>query len=556
MKNIIQKGFSVAILPILLLLMSVGELLGQTVPSTTGALCISCFPTGWSGSGGVSAISTTLNPYTTGIQWINAPLPAAPNGNTSFLYKTAPQTASSASTTISDLVAGENYSITMHFMLPLGSAPGTLPNGSPDPGDTYISPANIIVTIDGVAHPFTIATNANVWHTQTFNFTATGATASLSVNPGTSPGTRNNNYAILISTGADAFPPTEICDNGIDDDGDTLIDSADPDCMASCTGTISLAATNADAGASISYAYTDASGVIQEVTSGSEFMDVPEGDYQVYLLQYETGSLPATWAASQNVSATTSDACNQIVGPQMASVCCAASCTGTINLTAGNTDAGASVSFAYTDASGAILGVTDQSSFTDVPEGSYNVYALQYETGSLPTTWAVGQNISATTNDACNQVEGPQAVEICCADCVDGQVIVTNVSTPACPSNVLADIRIVNLGGGDIPTGTSISFYDGDPTMAGAILLGTYATTADVPNNGILNVKDVDTGGCAIGSGWLYAVIDDDGTATLPLTLATDLSDAGGYEDCDYTNNSSFFKIKERCGKYQSMIKR
>lgn len=233
-----------------------------------------------------------------------------------------------------------------------------------------------------------------------------------------------------------------------------------------------------------------------------------------------------------------------------------APCVGNIVLTSTNTSGSAARSYAYTDAAGVILGVTSATSFTNVPEGPYNVYALQYETGSLPATWAVGQNISATTPDACNQIEGPVAVEIgCCGVCTDAMIIVTKVTQPSCPTNTTVTLKIVN---GDVilPTGANITFYDGDPTMPGATRLGTYITTGAIAANATENIPNVSIGACNIASSWIYAVLGDNGTAPLPIALTGAIIATGsGVSECIYENNMSGFKLKEPCGKFTSMIK-
>jgi hypothetical protein len=62
------------------------------------------------------------------------------------------------------------------------------------------------------------------------------------------PSSDDNLFLAIISTTAQASVTTEICDNGLDDDGDTFIDDADPDCTPpDGVGTTSARGTDPDA---------------------------------------------------------------------------------------------------------------------------------------------------------------------------------------------------------------------------------------------------------------------------------------------------------------------
>ncbi len=130
-------------------------------------------------------------------------------------------------------------------------------------------------------------------------------------------------------------------------------------------------------------------------------------------------------------------------------------------------------------------------------------------------------------------------------ECFEASVILSNLHEGGCPTDALSDLVIYN-GDGVIPTGTSLTFYDGDPRVAGATKLDTYVTTADIAANATERLKNVSLGACAFGSDFIYVVLGDDGSNTIPLDLSQELANPK-YPDCDYTDNVSVLKLKKPC---------
>jgi len=137
--------------------------------------------------------------------------------------------------------------------------------------------------------------------------------------------------------------------------------------------------------------------------------------------------------------------------------------------------------------------------------------------------------------------------------CTDRQLVISKTKIADCPTNILASVKVFNPGSDVLPSGTPITFYDGDPTLAGATPIITYTNTPAIPANGIQNIADIDIGVCDLNTVHLFAVLGDDGSNPIPLDLSTPLSGTA-YTECDYTNNISGFKLKERCSQFGEII--
>lgn len=105
-------------------------------------------------------------------------------------------------------------------------------------------------------------------------------------------------------------------------------------------------------------------------------------------------------------------------------------------------------------------------------------------------------------------------------------------------SELTLEISVVD--GTDLPSGTSLSIYDGDPTFTNASILGTY-TTPDLIPSGSSDIITITTAPF-LGS-HIYVVINDNGSVSTPFDLSADFPSTGLVE-CDYTNNIADFSIE------------
>ncbi len=137
--------------------------------------------------------------------------------------------------------------------------------------------------------------------------------------------------------------------------------------------------------------------------------------------------------------------------------------------------------------------------------------------------------------------------------CFESEVILSGLDDGGCPVDILSDLIIKN-GDGVIPSGTHLTFYDGDPREAGATKLGTYTTTADIAANATEKLGDIPIGACIVNNDFLYVVLGDDGSNTVPLDLSNPLANPT-YDDCDYTDNISLIKLKKPCYPFESIDK-
>ncbi len=141
-----------------------------------------------------------------------------------------------------------------------------------------------------------------------------------------------------------------------------------------------------------------------------------------------------------------------------------------------------------------------------------------------------------------------------CPPCSDATVIISNIEEDECPSDIVSDILIYN-GEFPIPVGTGITFYDGDPRVAGATKLGTYTTTVEIAANATERLLDVPVGACVLTGDFLYVVLGDDGSNAMPLDLSKELANPT-YEECDYTDNISVLKLKKPCSHFEKVVRR
>ena len=185
------------------------------------------------------------------------------------------------------------------------------------------------------------------------------------------------------------------------------------------TGTVTVQTSGTPtAGASLAFVLTDGGGTVLRVSATPSFDNIPSGTYLVYALGYVASSVPVEVGTSI-FSASARDSCAKLSEtPLLYKVCTdALPCTsqnGTISLTAtGGSLGGASLAYVLTTGAGKVLRFNASPSFTNVPAGSYHVYALAYTTPGVPVS--VGGSIfSAARTDGCARLSAsPLLVNVC-----------------------------------------------------------------------------------------------------------------------------------------------
>lgn len=155
---------------------------------------------------------------------------------------------------------------------------------------------------------------------------------------------------------------------------------------------------------------------------------------------------------------------------------------------------------------------------------------------SIPTTQ---QEYSTFGNGITLNAFGEQSTQLTYAEnptfsATDGSLSITNIDLTnigSMPSTFEVTLQITNESAdGKIPANTPISFYNGNPTQAGATLINSFQTTIQIAqSSGISQIFTLPDQGSVFV---LYAVLNDVGTSSTPIALPNN-----GVGECDYTNN-------------------
>jgi hypothetical protein len=250
----------------------------------------------------------------------------------------------------------------------------------------------------------------------------------------------------------------ENCTNGIDDDGDGLIDCDDTDC--NCTPpititppvippffppgcdyesnqTITLTAfggTNAS-DETVQYILTDGNGDILQINSLTIFNAVAAGNYITYAAAYPTASPPSNLNIGQNIMNIIAS-CIDYSAPYTFTVCdniIAGMCDYTLNqsinlITTGGSSGSVTTTTKYfvTNTQGLIIGTSTSSSFLGLSTaGNYFAYTLTYESSATLNNGSVNDNINNTSvTNACFDWSLPHVFQVCdsienCINAVD-----------------------------------------------------------------------------------------------------------------------------------------
>ena len=172
------------------MMLQVGVMFSQNIPATLGtSTCGDCTPPGWSDMGGTPDMSDANNTggqgtYGGGDAWNNAPLPLPPNGHTTWITIRdvgSLGTEESVGTTMTNLVAGREYEITVYYMTT------TSPTYSP----RYID--HFDYQVQGYSRVVVSPVSHDVWAADRFRFTATAANMNFVLYPGANMGNQTAN---------------------------------------------------------------------------------------------------------------------------------------------------------------------------------------------------------------------------------------------------------------------------------------------------------------------------------------------------------------------------
>lgn len=171
---------------------------------------------------------------------------------------------------------------------------------------------------------------------------------------------------------------------------------------------------NSNASYTQSYALTNASGVIQSISTTPSFGILAVGNYQVYAINYETSGGISNYSIGNNMS-TVAGSCLQITNNSF-QVC---SCDYTngqpivFSAAGGDINTGsATTQYALTNSGGEILAIASNAVLPGQSEGIYYVYAVTYDTASGISNLIIGNNISTVTS-SCFDVSVSLNIGVC-----------------------------------------------------------------------------------------------------------------------------------------------
>jgi hypothetical protein len=242
-----------------------------------------------------------------------------------------------------------------------------------------------------------------------------------------------------------------ICNDGIDNDGDGMIDNEDPDCPAlTCTDTLSnlfvVFTDTVPANYSRRYALTNQGGLILQVASTAQFSNLSSGSYRIYCITYGsvagithltpgdsigkvtssdfTISPPVLRKVCLNV---TNEICNNLMDDDNDGKidcedadCVSCGCnnysgTITFNVPVSNPTNSHTRRYVLTNNAGVILQVSNSPVFTDWASGEYRAYTFFYDPSQFTPTFAIGSSIFAQTGVGTSYVLA-QLFKVCRSD--------------------------------------------------------------------------------------------------------------------------------------------
>ncbi len=116
--------------------------------------------------------------------------------------------------------------------------------------------------------------------------------------------------------------------------------------------------------------------------------------------------------------------------------------------------------------------------------------------------------------------------------------VLENVSGQCMGDSTTVILTVCNVGSFDLPVGTPVSFYDGDPTAGNPNLLTVSFLPEKIKRDSCLTLSfEIPAGPLPI-----FVLVNDFGTTPLPVDLVNGMPDVLT-EECDYTNNIGSFDI-------------
>ncbi len=163
-----------------------------------------------------------------------------------------------------------------------------------------------------------------------------------------------------------------------------------------------------------------------------------------------------------------------------------------------------------------------------------NPYNAQHNLTDLGLNW--GQFL----DDAIVTETAVQSTTVCFEPCLDSCDVVPDALFQTASATCLGDSLVVsltacNLGNFDLPAGTPVSFYLGNPTTTNAPLLGTVLLPQNLQKDSCGSFEFTIL---APPNTTIFVMLNDDGTTPRPFSLADFMADV---MECDYTNNLGSF---------------
>ena len=241
------------------------------------------------------------------------------------------------------------------------------------------------------------------------------------------------------------------------------------------------------------YVLANPAGVIQYTSATLPFSGVATGQYTAFAINYSTSGTLPNIVAGVNISAIGGSCVNVSPGLPVG-VCDCNNATGNLTFTlSGQTaDPDYTQSFALTDADGTILSFSATPAFSNLANGVYNVYSINYRTAAGITNYSIGNQINAVTG-SCLNISPALGFVVCIPPDTDGDGVDdsdeitagTNPMDPDSDDDGLNDGEEIN--GMDNPSTPLVATATSDPTDP-CDPIGIY--TVDADNDGLTNCEE------------------------------------------------------------------
>ncbi|MEK7253666.1 MAG: SdrD B-like domain-containing protein, partial [Bacteroidota bacterium] len=177
--------------------------------------------------------------------------------------------------------------------------------------------------------------------------------------------------------------------------------------------------------------------------------------------------------------------------------------------------------------------------FTDLPMTASviaNAYNAQHNLTDLNEDWGNFTNFPGIGETSV------QSTTVCFSPCIDScdfkPDAVFQLATALCAGadSLAVSVTVCNDAAFELPAGTPLTFYLGNPTSVAAAAAGTFALSEKVKMGECLTfIFHV----AAQPNTTIYVMLNDDGTTPRPFNLST----FGNEEECDFTNNLGSFNF-------------